>query len=184
MTFRYRYRTLGQGPEVSIITSSHVQFDAVEADRACGSETRFILYMLPGELLSRSVTSKDTHSPKGDLLVTYTNVEAVSHDHVKRTLASTILLGFHPPSFTFGTDLILPVEANELLRAKLAEIDLTQGLKDANGKQDVPYVQIIRTLELLIPTEQKRDVSFHIPEVREGSLFHNSTENIVCGIVL
>lgn len=44
------------------------------ADRYCGEGTELILYMNPGELLSRKFTSKDTHSAAGDLLVMYAEV--------------------------------------------------------------------------------------------------------------
>lgn len=44
------------------------------ADRHCGEGTELILYMNPGELLSRPFTSKDTHSTAGDLLVVYAAV--------------------------------------------------------------------------------------------------------------
>lgn len=44
------------------------------ADLHCGEDTELVLYMNPGELLSRTFTSKDTHSAAGELLVMYTEV--------------------------------------------------------------------------------------------------------------
>lgn len=59
--------------------------------------------------------SKDTHSTHGDLLVVHGNARSGTVD---RALASqtAAVLGFESPSFTFNTDLFLPVGANAELR--------------------------------------------------------------------
>lgn len=167
--------TFAQTPGVSIATFPRVQFAALQADEACGSETQFILYMTPGELLSRTFTPKDTHSPTGDLLVMYTDVGKVSEAHAKRALASALILGFHSPSFTFGTDLILPVEANKRLRAKLITRGLQQSDLGEERKGGISYSQIIESILKLIPTERKGDVSIYIPEVRKFYVKFSST---------
>lgn len=53
-----------------------VHLAALFADRHCGNDTKLIWYMTMGELLSREITAKDTHSVTGDLLVSYTEVGA------------------------------------------------------------------------------------------------------------
>lgn len=86
------------------------------ADKACGADTRLILYMDVGEVLSRSFTAKDTHTPQGDLIVAFTNTEGSHVECNRRATGTGILLGFSSPCFAFGGDLILPVESNEQLR--------------------------------------------------------------------
>lgn len=75
------------------------------ADRHCGEGTELILYMDPGELLSRKFTSKDTHSTAGDLLVVYAEVcrrspsyivTPILHDNGEAPLGCTV----------FGNDLL------------------------------------------------------------------------------
>lgn len=147
------------------MNSSRVQFAAVEADKLCPSETRFILYMAPGEVLSRSFTSKDTHSPKGDLVVMYTDSSEVSEAIAQRSLASASILGFHPPSFAAGNDLILPVEANKQLRKKLLAGRQSQNVEIAVTKEGASDLQTIQTILELIMTENKGYASLYIPEV-------------------
>lgn len=86
------------------------------ADRHCGEGTRLIYYMNLGELLSRKFTSKDTHSVSGDLLVAYAEISRVGQASVDRALATTKVLGFSSPSFSFGMDIMLPAETNQQLR--------------------------------------------------------------------
>lgn len=159
---------LSEMAQVSLVNSSQVRLAAVEADIACGSGTRLILYMAPGEVLSRSFTSKDTHSPTGELLVMYTDVSRVSRAHVKRSMASALLLGFQPPSFTFGTDLILPVEANEHLRVKLIEYGLRRGVQVAKD-EDLSHFKVIQSMLESIRPRERGYVSIHIPEVRSST---------------
>lgn len=98
----------------------------------------------------------------------YSDIEEVSQAHARRTYASSLLLGFHPPSFTFGTDLLLPIEANEQLRAKLTPKELSPNFRDTDSK--LSYVQVIRDIQQLIPTEQNLDVDIYIPEVGNSYL--------------
>lgn len=68
-------RTLGHIPGVRVSEAvSPITLSPVLADRHCGEGTKLILYMNPGELLSRTFTSKDTHSARGELLVVYADV--------------------------------------------------------------------------------------------------------------
>jgi len=145
-----------------------VQFAALDADRACGTETRLILYMAPGDILSRSFTSKDTHSPTGDIIVQYSDIEEVSQAHARRTYASSLLLGFHPPSFTYGTDLLLPIEANEQLRAKLVPKELSRNSRDTESK--LSHVQVIQDIQQMLLVKQNLDVDIYIPEVGNSYL--------------
>lgn len=86
-----------------------------------------IYYMDVGEVLSRPFTAKDTHTPRGDLMVTFTDTADGSHDECdRRAMATDILLGFSPPCFTYGSDLVLPAETNELLRSVLRSNQILQ----------------------------------------------------------
>lgn len=74
--------------------------------------------MKTDSVVSRPFTSKDTHSSHGDLLVVHGSGKVAYYDRelAKQTAA---VLGFQSPSFTFNTDLFLPVGANADLREVL-----------------------------------------------------------------
>ena len=97
-------------------TSSNAQFSALLADQHCGPGVELIYYMTAGSLISRSFTSKDTHSPRGELLVEYTDGRGADYASRASSRASSVLLGFESPVFTFGTDLVLPPSFNGELR--------------------------------------------------------------------
>lgn len=63
------FRTLGGLPRVSVVQVSDVGASALLADKHCGEDVKLIYYLNGGELLSREINFKDTHSPRGDLLV-------------------------------------------------------------------------------------------------------------------
>lgn len=109
-------RSIGGNPAVTIFNTSRVDLAALAADQLCGDSTQLIYYMAPGQVLSRTFTAKDTHSAKGDLLVGYAESEETDMANIVRALATTRLLGFQAPSFTFGMDLILPAVTNAQLR--------------------------------------------------------------------
>lgn len=102
------------------------------ADRFCGEDTELIYYMRPGSVISRTFTAKDTHSPKGDLLVVYTDAARSSYHDSQLAHATAAVLGFNAPSFTYGTDLMLPVEVNEALRDALLD-----GLEGVNREDEM-----------------------------------------------
>lgn len=136
------FRTLGQHSSVNIVNSSHVEHAALMADKACGADTRLILYMDVGEVLSRSFTAKDTHTPQGDLIVAFTNAEGSHVECNRRATGTGILLGFSSPCFAFGGDLILPVESNEQLREVFRSNNVLQRARRAphiriGGEDDV-----------------------------------------------
>lgn len=119
------------------------------ADEYCEEGTSLIFYMKLGSVVSRAFTSKDTHSPHGDLLVVFGS-ENTAHRGVlaERTAA---VLGFEAPSFTIGTDLILPVEANADLRAALAAggdasaaLAAIDGVLELRNLSAVPQVCVCR----------------------------------------
>lgn len=94
-------RTLGHLPRVAVVNSTTVGgHGALLADVYCGKETKLIYYLSPGEMVSRTFTSKDTHSTKGDLLVPFSELERVDEYHVQRARATTSILGFFAPSFS------------------------------------------------------------------------------------
>ena len=101
---------------MEVSRSSKADLSALLADKHCGDGVELIYYMKAGSLLSRSFTSKDTHSPRGELLVAYSNGRGADHASRASSRASSILLGFESPLFTFGTDLILPSFINSELR--------------------------------------------------------------------
>lgn len=131
-TARSTRRTLGHHASVNIVNSSHVEHAALNADKACGEGTRLIYYMVVGEVLSRSFTTKDTHTPQGDLIVAFTNSEDSQAECSRRAMATGILLGFSSPCFTLGTDLILPAEMNGHLRELLRQ---NGALKQGRGRR-------------------------------------------------
>ena len=92
-----------------IVQAAHVNTAALLADRYCGKGTKLIYYLNAGELLSREINFKDTHSPRGDLLVVYSN-------EMQPTAA---ILGFSSP--TFGPDIMLPAEINGQLREMIVK---------------------------------------------------------------
>eukprot|EP00903_Cladosiphon_okamuranus_P008170 g7869.t1 len=110
-------RTMEGLPGVRVSEAvSPINLAPLLADRYCGEGTELILYMNPGELLSRKFTSKDTHSTAGDLLVVYAEVDRIGEANMARVLATMSVLGFSSPSFSFGTDVLLPVDSNQQLR--------------------------------------------------------------------
>lgn len=117
---------------MAVVETSVPRMSAVMADAYCGEGTKLVYYMKPGTLLSRSFTSKDTHSPRGDLLVVYSDGRGADHDTLASAEATSALLGFESPVFTFGTDLILPISANKDLRELIAvDADVREDDEDA-----------------------------------------------------
>ena len=113
-------------PDVRIVQAAHVNTAALLADKYCGDGTKLIYYLNAGELLSREINFKDTHSPKGELLVVYSN-------EMQPTAA---ILGFSSP--TFGPDIMLPAEINGQLREMVVK---GHGSKEAKAydPDDVSY---------------------------------------------
>ncbi|CBJ32752.1 hypothetical protein Esi_0364_0009 [Ectocarpus siliculosus] len=134
--FHVYNRTVGQRTGVHVWNSSYVDFAALHADRACGNGTKLIYYMSPGQVLSREFTSKDTHSARGDLLVSYTEVNKLETSNALRATISTLILGFNAPSFTYGTDLILPADTNAELRKVL--LSASSPLADGAVRSPLP----------------------------------------------
>ncbi|CAB1119417.1 unnamed protein product [Ectocarpus sp. CCAP 1310/34] len=111
-------RSLGGLPGAAISSTQNSATAALFADQYCGAGTALILYVEPGSVLSRPFTSKDTHSPRGDLLVVHTGSPGSYHDSQLRSRSASVL-GFDAPSFTHGTDLMLPMGTNQALRESL-----------------------------------------------------------------
>lgn len=145
-------RALESYPGVVVSSTPSVQASSLFADKHCGAGTQLIYYMATGSVLSRTFTSKDTHSPRGDLVVVYSDARPSMYDS-EIASETTRILGFSPPSFTFGTDLILPVSANIELRHLLAS-DLA--VKDRDDEDDI----------VIAGTLQHEGV--HVPQVRSS----------------
>lgn len=127
-------RSLGRYPSVHVYGTQSVRSASLFADHFCGEGTAIIYYMRPGAVISRTFTSKDTHSPRGDLLVVYGDARHDFHD-AEVARQTTEVLGFKAPSFTHGTELMLPVGANAELRA-----ELISGLElDGEDEEDAAF---------------------------------------------
>ena len=147
---------------MSVAEASSVQYASLYADQMCGDGTRYIYYMSLGEVLGRTFTPHDTHTARGELVVAYTSAHRVDQQHARRVLGSTAILGFESPCFTYGTDLILPVEINGRLRAVLKK---NQEADDRRGEgQGLDETDAFR---YLASTESKNlpHVTIYIPEV-------------------
>ena len=148
---------------MNVVNSSFVEHAALYADEACGSGTRLIFYMGIGEILSRSFTAKDTHSPQGDLVVAFTDTKSSHAESSSRAKATSLLLGFSPPCFTYGSDLILPAELNKQLREVLRA---HHGLKQAKRRQFCSPNDDL-TVDLYWMAEAHRPyATVFVPEVR------------------
>lgn len=117
------------------------------ADVYCGTETKLVYYMAPGSVLSRTFTPKDTHSPRGDLLVSYVDGHSSMRD---REMAQETMgiLGFDPPSFVHGTDLILPISANVDLRRLLVS---EHGLESIRDEDEAALTAISQYKRVYVP---------------------------------
>lgn len=124
------------------------------ADEHCGNGTKLIFYMDTGEILSRTVSSKDTHGTNGKLLVPYAEPERVDEGSRQRVRATTAVLGFGSPSFSYGTDLILPVELNAELRKLLLAGHRAQ-VDNHNGDEADLATRIIASFEGIYVPEVK-----------------------------
>lgn len=156
---------------VSVVNNTRVAFASLTADVACGNETTLIYYMLPGEVLSRPFKARDTHSLKGDLLVKYTDTKLAGGEFARRSVGTSILLGFHGLSFTYDSDLILPVEINRQLRALLL-VTLDESGSTENGKQENFGTYALGDFLDSVSRIHREYASIFIPEVcplkREG----------------
>ncbi|CAM9587062.1 unnamed protein product [Ectocarpus sp. 6 AP-2014] len=125
-------RSMGRLPGVTVSGTQNPATAALYADKYC-SFSELILYVKPGSVLSRSFTPKDTHSPRGDLLVVHAGSQGSYHD-TELSRRSASVLGFEAPSFTQGTDLMLPGDANYYLREALGLKIGSEGLQgDGDG---------------------------------------------------
>lgn len=153
---------------MSVVNCTHPGYAALTADKSCGQDTALIYYLNPGELVTRTFTAKDTHSPRGDLLIKYADIDVVGPENARRAMASTIILGFHSPSFTYGSDLILPAKTNGQLRDLLK-----RGIDKLGVDEEAMFVhpddrdlyQLYRFLDTLT-SDHPYDISIYIPEVR------------------
>lgn len=108
------------------------------ADHHCGDHTESIFYLEPGSLLSRPFTARDTHTAGGDLLVMFTEARRASPGESRFAEASGEVLDLGGgPSFTSGTDVVLPVSANEDLRATLSDEEEEGGYYE-DGSDEAP----------------------------------------------
>ncbi|CAM9712766.1 unnamed protein product [Ectocarpus sp. 4 AP-2014] len=135
-------RSIGRLPGVTVSGTQNPATAALYADKYC-SFSELILYVKPGSVLSRSFTPKDTHSPRGDLLVVHAGSQGSYHDTELSRLSSSVV-GFEAPSFTQGTDLMLPGDANYYLREALGLKIGSEGLQgDGDGDAVVALQEFV-----------------------------------------
>lgn len=151
--FCHSLSNIGIYPGVTVRSTPDASTASLFADDFCGEGTSLIYYAKPDSVLSRIFTSKDTHSPMGDLLVVYSDSRLCYSDSALARQTNTIL-GFEAPTFTCGTDLILPVGANADLREALASkkdilkgddygmaADVRNKLREINDISAIPQVR-------------------------------------------
>ena len=83
------------------------------------------------------------HSPAGDLLVVYSNSRLCYRDSALDRQTSA-MLGFEAPTFTCGTDLMLPVGAN----ADLREVSASDTKTKVDGTDDVAATALAKLVEI------------------------------------
>lgn len=155
-------RSVGDLPATSVVNVSHMSYAGLAADEACRNGTRLIYFMNPGQILSRSFTWKDTHTPQGSLIVSYTDEEPLEPSS-SRVMSTAALLGFQAPCFTCAGDLILPVEAiGHLRKFLLSTVEKTPGGRrqaDADKTED-DFIQ-----RFLASVVEQQGIMIDIPQV-------------------
>ncbi len=152
--FRFSCRAVGGFPGVTVSFTASVLTASLFADQYCGADdTSLVMYVARGSVFDRAFTSKDTHSPRGELLVVHSSARASYRDSqlAKRT-AFVLGSDVPPPSFTYGTDLMLPVSANADLRGTMV-----------SGNDDEAVRELMATLTEL-------DDLSAVPQVRYGKI--------------
>ncbi|CBJ49205.1 expressed unknown protein [Ectocarpus siliculosus] len=170
---------VGSLPGVTVASTPSALTASLYADRYCGGTkaTSLIMYVTRGSTFSRPLTSKDTHSPRGDLLVAHSSSARASHHvaQLAKQTASVLALSEGsaapptvplPPSFTFGTDLMLPVGANadlrDLFASKGDKAAFQQAVQTLAGLDDLAAVP--QALAALQYSRQPEGVWFLDPQ--------------------
>ncbi|CAB1098794.1 unnamed protein product [Ectocarpus sp. CCAP 1310/34] len=131
-----------------------------------------------GQVLSRTFTLKDTHTARRELIVTVADARDVHPENVRRALGSAVLLGFPAPSFTFGSDLILPAETNGQLRALLGT-KTRQGRRTEFGLHDAELeVEDLYTYLASVADLHRESTSIYVPEVLAASAYLQMPEGV------
>ena len=113
------------------------------------------------------------HSPAGDLLVVYSNSRLCYRDSALDRQTSA-MLGFEAPTFTCGTDLMLPVGAN----ADLREVSASDTKTKVDGTDDVAATALAKLVEINNVSEFLRCVqydSLRRDRLEAGVLFSGET---------
>lgn len=160
-------RTLGGLPNVFITNATRVEYSALEADRLCGHGTRLIYYMEVGQILSRTFSTKDTHTARGALIVAAEDIHDIHIENAARAMGSVAVLGFATPTFTYGSDLILPADMNGQLRAVLgAKERQTAQTKAAVATDAKDQIERMYAHLALVADLHRGYASIYVPEVR------------------
>lgn len=116
-------------------------------------------------MVSRTFTEKDTHTVLGDLIVSLANADEVPPVYARRALGSTVLLGVTTPTFTHGSDLILPVETNAQLRAMLGANQRLVSQTDAEDGDTGRQTQRVYEYLADVTKTHRGSAAIYIPEV-------------------
>ncbi|CAM9369137.1 unnamed protein product, partial [Ectocarpus sp. 12 AP-2014] len=171
-------RAFAHLPGVTIGRSRSVQHGALIADEVCGKGTRLIYYMEAGQVLSRPFTEKDTHTVLEDLIVSLSNPDELPQVYAERVLGSTVLLGVTTPTFTYGSDLILPAETNAQLRAVLGANEML--VAQTNAEEGYTGRQMERVYQYLadVANTHRDSAAIYIPEVLAALAYSRSPRGV------
>ncbi|CAN0285107.1 unnamed protein product [Ectocarpus sp. 6 AP-2014] len=171
-------RAFAHLPGVAIGLSKSVSHGALIADEVCGKGTRLIYYIEAGQVVSRTFTEKDTHTVLGNLIVSHANADEVPPVYARRALGSTVLLGVTTPTFTHGSDLILPAETNAQLRAVLGANQRL--VAQTNAEDGDTGRQTERVYEYLadVAKTHRGSASIYIPEVLAALAYSRSPRGV------
>ncbi|CAM9997646.1 unnamed protein product, partial [Ectocarpus sp. 8 AP-2014] len=171
-------RAFAHLPGVTIGLSKSVSHGALIADEVCGKGTRLIYYIEAGQVVSRTFTEKDTHTVLGDLIVSLANADEVPPLYARRALGSTVLLGVTTPTFTHGSDLILPVETNAQLRAVLgANQRLVAQTNAEDGDTGRQTERVYKHLDDVAKTH-RGSAAIYVPEVLAALAYSRSPRGV------
>ncbi|CBJ30864.1 hypothetical protein Esi_0218_0031 [Ectocarpus siliculosus] len=171
-------RAFAHLPDVAIELSKSVSHGALIADEVCGKGTRLIYYIEAGQVVSRTFTEKDTHTVLGNLIVSLANADEVPPVYARRALGSTVLLGVTTPTFTHGSDLILPAETNAQLRAVLGANQRL--VAQTNAEDGDTGRQTERVYEYLadVAKMHRGSASIYVPEVLAALAYSRSPRGV------
>lgn len=92
-------------------------------------------------------------------------VDKIGRENAVRAMATTSLLGYHAPSFTYGTDLILPADVNNQLRRILLSAAAAEDHGTQDDEDEIEF-EVIREYMMAMSSSYDLHTKSFIPEVR------------------